>query len=79
MMAGAILAGANQEVQQQITALGTHLGLAFQMRDDLMDLTGGDKTKSQFTDVQEGQQTYFTNYIFTNGTSEQKELLKNCL
>lgn len=79
MMAWAILAGANEEVQQQITDLGTHLGLAFQMRDDLMDITWGDKTKSQFSDVQEGQQTYFTHYIFENGTENQKELLKSFL
>jgi hypothetical protein len=29
--------------------------------------------------VQEGQQTYFTHYIFEHGTDEQKELLKSCL
>jgi geranylgeranyl pyrophosphate synthase len=40
------------------------MGLAFQMRDDYLDITCGDKTKSLFSDIQEGQQTYFTNYIF---------------
>lgn len=79
MLTGAVLAGANEDVQKQVSELGLHLGLAFQMRDDLMDLTGGDKTKSLFSDVQEWQQTYFTHYIFEHGTDEQKELLKSCL
>ena len=79
MVTWAILAWASEKVQQQIADLGLHLGLAFQMRDDLLDLTGGDKTKSLFSDVQEGQQTYFTHYIFEHGTEEQKTLLKNCL
>ena len=79
MVTGAILAWASEEVQQQIADLGLHLGLAFQMRDDLLDLTGGDKTKSLFSDVQEGQQTYFTHYIFEHGTAEHKALLKSCL
>ena len=79
MLTGAVLAGANEDVQKQVSELGIHLGLAFQMRDDLMDLTGGDKTKSLFSDVQEWQQTYFTHYVFEHGTDEQKELLKSCL
>gem|GEM_PF-5575168 len=29
------------------------MGMAFQMRDDYLDIIGGDKTKSAFTDVQE--------------------------
>jgi geranylgeranyl pyrophosphate synthase len=45
----------------------------------MMDLTFGDKTKSVFKDIQEGQQTYFTNYIFNKGTPEQKQLLAECL
>lgn len=79
MLTGAILAGADEHTQKKISELGLHLGLAFQMRDDLLDLTWGDKTKSAFSDVQEGQQTYFTNYIFTNGSDEHKALLTDCL
>lgn len=79
MLTGAILAGASQEQKDLISELGLHLGLAFQMRDDLMDITGGDKTKSVFTDIQEAQQTHFTYYIMSNGTEEQKALLTSCL
>ena len=79
MLTGAILAGASEDVQKNITEFGQYLGLAFQVRDDLLDLTGGDPTKSLFSDMQEGQQTYFTNYMFTKGTPEQQALLKECL
>jgi geranylgeranyl pyrophosphate synthase len=29
------------------------MGMAFQMRDDYLDITFGDKTKSAFSDIQE--------------------------
>jgi geranylgeranyl pyrophosphate synthase len=58
------LANVSKEQQQLIKDLGNYMGLAFQMRDDYLDITLGDKTKSAFSDIQEGQQTYFTNYIF---------------
>ena len=35
------------------------------------------KTKSVFSDIQDGQQTFFTNYIFKNGSEEDKKLLQN--
>ena len=62
-----------------VKELAEHLGLAFQIRDDMFDLTGWDKTKSMFSDIQEGQQTYFTHYIFSKWNNEQKALLKSCL
>jgi geranylgeranyl pyrophosphate synthase len=55
------------------------MGMAFQMRDDYLDIIGGDTTKNIFRDVQEGQQTYFTNYIFEKGTDKQQALLKSCM
>jgi geranylgeranyl pyrophosphate synthase len=73
------LAGADKEQQNLITQLGTDLGLAFQIKDDLFDIIGGDKTKSLFSDIQDGQQTIFTNYIFEKGSPEDKELLASCM
>lgn len=55
------------------------MGMAFQMRDDYLDIIGGDTTKNVFRDVQEGQQTYFSNYIFEKGSEEQKALLQSCM
>ncbi|MFA7298549.1 MAG: polyprenyl synthetase family protein [Candidatus Absconditabacterales bacterium] len=79
MLTGAILANANKKQQGLIKELGEYMGLAFQMRDDYLDITFGDKTKSAFTDIQEGQQTYFTNYIFEKGTPQQKKLLQSSM
>lgn len=79
MLTWAILAGASKDQLKLIEALGNYMGMAFQMRDDYLDIIGGDKTKSAFTDVQEWQQTYFTNYIFEKGTPEQTEFLTSCM
>jgi len=79
MVTWAILANAPEEQKHLITELGKYMGMAFQMRDDYLDIIGGDKTKSAFSDVQEGQQTYFTNYIFEKWTPEQKELLTSSM
>lgn len=79
MLTWAILANASQEQQQLIKELGKYLGMTFQMRDDYLDLTFGDKTKSAFSDIQEWQQTYFTHYIFSNWTPEQQSFLHSCM
>ncbi len=79
MLTWAILADADKDQQQLIIELGKNLGLAFQIRDDYLDIIGGDKTKSTFSDIQEGQQTYFTNYIFEQWTKQQQKLLKSCM
>lgn len=79
MITWAILAGVSEEQKKLISELGKYMGLAFQMRDDYLDIIGGDKTKSTFSDIQEGQQTYFTNYIFEKWTPQQQKLLKSCM
>ena len=79
MLTWAILANASKKQQALISELGNYMGMAFQMRDDYLDIIGGDKTKSTFSDIQEWQQTYFTNYIFAEGTPEQKKLLKSSM
>lgn len=79
MLTWAILAWADEESQKLIIQLWTHIGLAFQIKDDLSDITLWDTTKSLFSDIQEWQQTFFTNYIFTQGTDENKNLLSSCM
>jgi len=79
MTTGAILANTKKTQIQNISNLWTELGLAFQTKDDLQDLTNWDPSKTQFLDVQEGQQTIFTNYIFTQGNQTQKTTLQNSL
>jgi len=79
MTTGAILAGANQKQIDLIEELWIAMWHAYQVRDDLMDLVAHDKSKSAFGDIQEGQQTVFTNYIYKNASEEDKKLLKSCM
>jgi len=79
MLVWAILAWVDEENKSKIFELWEQLGLAFQIRDDLLDLTNGDPTKSWFSDVQEGQQTFFTQFILENWTRKQSDFLKSCL
>jgi len=79
MATWAILANADENSIQQIEKLWIKMWLAYQVRDDLMDLVQHDSSKSEFSDIQEGQQTYFTHYIFNQAKLENKTLLKSCL
>ena len=58
-----------------IKKLGERLWLAFQMRDDLLDIIDGHGNKTAFSDHQEGNQTYLLAHAFETATSEQKEYL----
>jgi heptaprenyl diphosphate synthase len=56
---GAATSGASAEQRAALVSFGAHLGLAFQMVDDLLDLTGDPKVtgKSPGTDLREGVYT----------------------
>jgi octaprenyl-diphosphate synthase len=60
MKAGGRAGGLGEEECQALTQYGTHLGVAFQATDDLLDLTGDvERTgKELFTDLREGKMTY---------------------
>ncbi len=80
MQIGAILAGdeTNQDFYEK---LGRFIGIAFQTQDDLLDIQSDDETihKTSFNDIEQGQQSFFTNYVFTNGSNEQKQILSDLL
>ncbi|MFO7931571.1 MAG: polyprenyl synthetase family protein [Thermodesulfobacteriota bacterium] len=56
---GAILAGAGQQEKSALTAYGRHLGLVFQIADDLLDYTAetSELGKTVGTDLREGKLT----------------------
>lgn len=56
---GAILAGADNDVRLAMRSFGLDLGIAFQLADDLLDLTGDDDTlgKAAGADLLEGKLT----------------------
>ena len=62
MMAGAILAGADEEETERIRECAYDIGIAFQIRDDILDVTGNEKElgKTVGSDAQNHKQTYVT-------------------
>jgi geranylgeranyl diphosphate synthase, type I len=86
LVTGALLAGADKKTTKQLEKIGELLGKAYQMRDDILDVmvSDGDDTttydnKTKFSDVQDGQQTYLTNYIYVNGTYAQRLALSQSM
>ena len=60
LAAGAILAGASEEQAAQMEQAGRRIGLAFQITDDILDVTGDEKTlgKPVHSDEKNGKTTY---------------------
>jgi geranylgeranyl pyrophosphate synthase len=77
MQIGAALAGASKSADRFCDVFGITLGLAFQIQDDLFDLTLSAKQlgKAAFSDLSNCQHTVFTQYIFDHGTAAQKKQL----
>ena len=78
MQIGASLAKKDHQMDEFCETLGTRLGIAFQVQDDLLDLIGDPEVthKNILRDIADYQHTFFTNYIFTSGTNTQKTYLK---
>ncbi len=79
MLTWAILADTSENVLDMVKDLWNCIGMAFQVRDDLNDILWTEADKRIFSDVQEGQQTYFTNYVFQHWSESDKQLLKQSL
>ena len=64
LMAGAVLAGADSRTEQLLEQAGTYIGLAFQIRDDILDVTSDSKTlgKPVHSDEKNHKVTYVTLY-----------------
>lgn len=61
-MVGAILAGATEEENAQMEQIGSKVGLAFQIRDDILDVTSTEEElgKPIHSDEKNQKQTYVT-------------------
>ncbi len=77
MQIGAALANAPVSIERFCEAFGIALGLAFQIQDDMFDLTLSAKQlgKTVFSDLADRGHTVFTQYIYDHGTSSQKKEL----
>ncbi|WP_148572054.1 polyprenyl synthetase family protein [Nocardioides caldifontis] len=67
LQAGAVLAGADDEVVRRLGEAARMLGVAFQLRDDLLGVFGDPRVtgKSALTDLREGKQTPLIAYART--------------
>ncbi|MGM1016947.1 MAG: polyprenyl synthetase family protein [Actinomycetota bacterium] len=64
LRAAAILAGAPETTERALATAGQHLGLAFQLQDDLLSAFGDPREhgKDSFSDLREGKQTVIIAY-----------------
>ncbi len=75
---GAIFSGAGEAVVEQLTRFGYDLGLAFQIADDILDLTGDEHQtgKSLGTDLAQKKMTLPLIHLFRHGTAEELRLVR---
>ncbi|MBI2031404.1 MAG: polyprenyl synthetase family protein [Candidatus Levybacteria bacterium] len=68
-----------KKIEKLCIELGTNLGIAFQIQDDLLDIMSTDKNMSKATssDILQHQHTYFTQYIFEHGSKNQINTLNS--
>jgi geranylgeranyl pyrophosphate synthase len=74
MVGGAVIAGLGQKVTAAIEALGEDMGAAFQIRDDMIDLTAG-KGRGNVTgnDIREGKPSILYAHAISAAAPGQKE------
>lgn len=72
---GAILAGASDDQLAILTSLGETVGIAYQLRDDLIGVFGdsSETGKSTDGDIREGKQTLLIEEFFKRANPEQRE------
>lgn len=64
--------------REQIQIMGAKLGLAFQMRDDLLDIIDQNTNKTYFSDLQEWNQTIIWDEVLKRVTPEQEAMILTC-
>ncbi len=77
MRLGAILAGATKEQLNHLYRFGLYLGRAFQIVDDLLDLTSNfSGQKQQYNDIYEGKRTVLLSHLWRQASpADQKRIL----
>src|SRR5437868_14886759 len=81
MRLGAILGGATAEQEEQVGKYGRDLGMAFQIVDDVLDLTASEAVlgKPVASDLREGKVTMAVIHALERCTAEEKEKIKTIL
>ena len=78
---GAVLAGADDAFCDKLSTYAIPLGIAFQIRDDILGVFGDEKKtgKSAHSDIMEGKKTFMVNRTYENATTDQKSALNDLL
>ncbi len=81
MMIGAVLAGANEEELRLICETASDIGMAFQIQDDVLDLTGDSAVlgKQTLSDEENGKVTYVTVHGLEESKRAVEELSKKAV
>jgi len=77
LMAGAILAGQNDETIKKLEKFGEYLGVIFQIKDDELGLFGKKEEtgKTPGSDIKEGKKTLLYFYLFNKAEGKDKNIL----
>jgi octaprenyl-diphosphate synthase len=78
---GAVMSNANAEQEQGLAAYGMHLGTAFQLIDDVLDLSGDPAQigKKLGNDLAEGKPTLPLLYAMQHGSATEAKLIKEAI
>ncbi|MBV9608233.1 MAG: polyprenyl synthetase family protein [Acidobacteria bacterium] len=81
MRLGAILGNATEEQEEKLASYGRHLGLAFQIVDDVLDLTASEEVlgKPVASDLREGKVTMAVIHSLQRCTPEERRLVEAVL
>jgi octaprenyl-diphosphate synthase len=81
MRLGSVLAGASEAMQQQLGEYGRTLGMAFQIVDDVLDLTASEDVlgKPVASDLREGKATLAVIHAMENGSAKDREAILTVL
>lgn len=74
MLIGAVLAGASEQQQRTVELAARELGLAFQIRDDILDVTGN--TDELGKPVGSDEKNHKNTYVALEGLEKAKEAVK---
>jgi octaprenyl-diphosphate synthase len=81
MRLGAVLAGSTEAEEESLAAYGRSVGLAFQIIDDVLDLTATEEVlgKPVASDLREGKATLAVIHSFEHGTAADRQTIQRVL
>jgi geranylgeranyl pyrophosphate synthase len=80
MVGGAVVSGASDDVVEKIWELGKTMGPAFQIRDDLIDLTHGKGRGGLIgSDVKEGKASFLYSYALQVANRDDRKCLRDIM